>query len=616
MSERADRSTPDSSTDTPAENPLGEFYDLSELVEAPRLQALMDDFYRLTNTPMALIALDGAVIVGAGWQDVCIEFHRKHPTTCAHCVESDTALTAEIPEGEAKLYRCKNGMWDAATPVVVGGQRVGNLFTGQFFFDDESIDLEFFGEQADRYGFDKERYLAALHDVPRLSRESVEIGLRYLAQLSVLISELSLSNLERVRSEERLQSALAEEREAARLNAAIARIDQRIHGTLELHGLLDRAVEEAAEALGCESSALDLREDADWVIHSVYRFPTEAIGQRFSDAEVPFAAMAAATQGPVVVDDAFDDPRVDPEVQQAYGVRSVMVTPLIVQEDVLGLLFFNYHSELHRFTEQEVEFARRLSASLSLAIANARLFESEHLIASRLQEALLALPSDIPGIEVAYAYRASTDTARVGGDFYDLFAVGDHHVGITIGDVAGKGLDAAALTSRAKNTVRAYAFEQDRSPSRVLALTNDVLYAGTPSESFVTLFFAILDCRDGTLEYANAGHTTAAIMKGHRAPARLPSTGPILGAFPQVAFDHGETKLDSREVLVLYTDGLTEARGDGGFYGEERLFDLLSRSEGEDVTSVVEDLVQEVLSFSAGRLTDDLAILAVRRRGD
>jgi len=109
---------------------------LADLVDAPMLTSMLEDFYALTNIPMALIELDGTVVVGTGWQRACTDFHRANAETCAHCVASDTLLTEGIAPGEARLYKCENGMWDAATPILIGDKLVGNLFTGQFFFDD------------------------------------------------------------------------------------------------------------------------------------------------------------------------------------------------------------------------------------------------------------------------------------------------------------------------------------------------------------------------------------------------------------------------------------------------------------------------------------------------
>ena len=173
---------------------------LTSFVDVPLLQSMMDDFYDLTHIPMSLIDMSGTVIVGAGWQEVCTRFHRANPATCANCTESDIALTSDIPAGEARLYKCKNGMWDAATPVTVGGRRLGTVFTGQFFFDDESIDIDFFAEQARRHGFDEHDYLSAVEAVPRLSHADVDVGLRFLTKLATMIAELAVNAAERQRA--------------------------------------------------------------------------------------------------------------------------------------------------------------------------------------------------------------------------------------------------------------------------------------------------------------------------------------------------------------------------------------------------------------------------------
>lgn len=592
---------------------------LIDVLDIPTFQAMMEDFYRLTSIPMSLVDLRGNVVVGSGWQDVCVKYHRVHPVTCAACVESDTALTAEIPAGTAQLYRCKNGMWDAASPVFVDDTKVGNLFTGQFFFDDEPVDMDAFGEQARRFGFDESAYRAAIDAVPRLSRQAVDAGLRFLTNLASLISRLTHSNLERERAlhaEREAQASLGRlyerERRSAELNAALTRIDDSIHGTLETDEMLRRVVVEAANALGCESSALDLREGDAWVIRYVHRFPESAVGRRFSDEDVPFAAMAAAERAPVVVDDAFTDPRVHPDVQRVYNVRSVMATPLIVHDGVLGVLFFNFHEQSHHFDPIEVSFARRLSTSLGLALETARLYAAERLIADKLQEAMLSLPDAVPGLAFAHAYHAAGTAARVGGDFYDLFELDQDRAGLVIGDVSGKGLDAAVLTSMIKNAIRAHASERGKPPHRILELASNLVFRNTPPESFATVFFGILDRSDGTLAYANGGHPPPVLMSRDGEVSSLTSTGPIVGAFGGARYAPANATVRAGDSLVLYTDGLTEARDRGGLFGEERLMTLLRQGARRPLAEVVSALVDGAVAFSNGTLKDDLAILVIR----
>ena len=183
------------STSRKAEN-----LELTEIIDIQAVQSIMDDFYKFAHITMALLDLKGNVLIGVGWQDICTKFHRVHPETCKHCVESDTKLSAGVPPGEFKLYRCKNNMWDIVTPIIVAGQHVGNIFSGQFFFDDEPVDYELFRTQARKYGFNEEEYIAALEKVPRLSRETVENSMSFFMKLANMLSQLSHSNIKLAQS--------------------------------------------------------------------------------------------------------------------------------------------------------------------------------------------------------------------------------------------------------------------------------------------------------------------------------------------------------------------------------------------------------------------------------
>ncbi len=168
--------------------------DLTDIIDVPVIQSLMDDFYRLVHIPVGLIDLKGNIIAGVAWQDICTKFHRINPETCKNCVESDIKLSVGVSPGEFKLYRCKNNMWDVATPVMAGGKHVANIFSGQFFFEDETVDYELFRSQARKYGFNEEEYIAAFEKVPRLSKESVNKKMAFFVKLASILSQLSYSN--------------------------------------------------------------------------------------------------------------------------------------------------------------------------------------------------------------------------------------------------------------------------------------------------------------------------------------------------------------------------------------------------------------------------------------
>jgi PAS domain S-box-containing protein len=179
--------------------------EVGRLIDFQALQDLMNSLYKTTRIPMAITDVTGNVQIATGWQDICTRFHRIHPETLANCKESDIHLSRSTNEGEHALYKCKNGVWDMATPIIIGGRHIANLFLGQFLFDDEVPDYDFFKKQADRYGFDVEEYLAALDRVPRWSREAIENAMEFHAKLAMLISRLSIGNI-------RVAHALAEQR--------------------------------------------------------------------------------------------------------------------------------------------------------------------------------------------------------------------------------------------------------------------------------------------------------------------------------------------------------------------------------------------------------------------
>lgn len=176
-----------------AERNISEF-ELSDLIDVEAVQSLADSYCRASGLPVAILDRKGKVLIASGWQKICTQFHRVNPRTCLHCLESDTILASGVCAGESKLYKCKNNMWDAATPIIVSGRHLGNVYIGQFFFDDETIDTELFRKQAEKYGFNVEEYLAALRAVPRVSREAVKEGMFFFVKLAAILSNLTLSN--------------------------------------------------------------------------------------------------------------------------------------------------------------------------------------------------------------------------------------------------------------------------------------------------------------------------------------------------------------------------------------------------------------------------------------
>ena len=248
-----------------------------------------------------------------------------------------------------------------------------------------------------------------------------------------------------------------------------------------------------------------------------------------------------------------------------------------------------------------------------LAVENSRLHEAEHRIAETLQEAILALPKDVSVVDYHVRYVSATEHARVGGDFYDLFLIDEHSVGVVVGDVSGKGLEAASQTGMVRNVIRATALDC-ATPAAVMAKANDVVERFTEKETFVTVFFGVLDTLTGRLQFVGAGHPPVLLRRVGGQTEALQSTSPIIGAFSHMSYLEDSVTLGPGDMLFLYTDGLTEARSAGQeFFGEQRLADLLSNlADDLSPESVVEAVFEEVTQFTGSRPRDDMALFAVR----
>lgn len=182
---------------------------LDEIVDTETIQTLMEDLYRVTGIGIAVADRSGRILVATGWQDICTKFHRLHPETRRYCLESDVLLSSGVEPGQFKMYKCKNNMWDIATPILLGENHVGNLYLGQFLYEDEKPDYDLFRAQARRFGFDEDEYLDALNRVPRWSRETVQAVMRFYSQFAAFVATLSYGNLKLARTleeRERIES--------------------------------------------------------------------------------------------------------------------------------------------------------------------------------------------------------------------------------------------------------------------------------------------------------------------------------------------------------------------------------------------------------------------------
>ncbi len=296
--------------------------------------------------------------------------------------------------------------------------------------------------------------------------------------------------------------------------------------------------------------------------------------------------------------------------------QSAIVVPLIARQRILGTLSLLRMRDTAVYDEDDLIVAEELARRAAVAVDNARLFESTLRLARTLQESLLpqVLPQ-IPGVRIATRYRAALEGQEVGGDFYDVFAIGPERWGVAVGDVCGKGAQAAALTALGRYTLRALA-EPDA--SKLLRRLNDTVIRNeeVPSHRFLTLLFACMHPEPGRLELelAAAGHPPPLVRRADGSVEAVAVRGPLIGIEREVSFEPQYVSLQPGDSMLLYTDGLTDARAPAVQISEEELAELVSQAHGMDGEQLAEFLESSATGGQAPR--DDIAILVLEFTGN
>lgn len=333
-----------------------------------------------------------------------------------------------------------------------------------------------------------------------------------------------------------------------------------------------------------------------------YRFYGE---RRFPFNWLIYLALLSAVVVPVYLVSSVLVWLIAPPSRQALGdyLGTSWKFPILVTF-VFGLAFFLFESTKKRLEQRN----RELERSLENGTAQLEQREEELRRAREIQQSLL--PKEIPqlpGFEVAGAWRPAL---AVSGDYFDVFALGDHRLCICIADVVGKGVSAALLMAHAQAAVRALSSQSD-SPAALCARVNKLLCENLATGKFVTFFYAILDGETRTLEYCNAGHPNP-ILLSHGQSQVLDKSGAVLGVFPNWAYENGRIPFESQDRLLLFTDGITEAEGAGAQeFGEESIASFAKANSRKSAKEITTGLLAQVSAFCGGRFHDDATLVVV-----
>jgi serine phosphatase RsbU (regulator of sigma subunit)/PAS domain-containing protein len=301
---------------------------------------------------------------------------------------------------------------------------------------------------------------------------------------------------------------------------------------------------------------------------------------------------------------------------RSLGLRSAMIVPLVCRGRALGAITFVAAESDRRYTEGDLTLAVELASRAAYPIDNARLYNETRVVAQTLQKSFLPpdLP-DIPGVDISARYYPAGEGAQIGGDFYDAFRVDSKRWGLALGDVSGKGLEAATVTTLARHTIRGAALTADR-PSDALRVLNSALIEQKQTDRFCTAVYSTVEPRFARVRVivSSGGHPPPYVIRNDGTVETVDCGGTLLGFLDDVALRDEHIELEFGDKLFLYTDGVLDIRQKGGMFGPEGLEKLLTECAKRGTAAAAEHISTAISKLQDGRQTDDIAyiLLGVR----
>ncbi len=324
----------------------------------------------------------------------------------------------------------------------------------------------------------------------------------------------------------------------------------------------------------------------------------------------------------VLTADAQQDPRLMSSTMTLQGIRSVLAVPLGVGEKVFGIIYADSPIAESRFTEDHLKVLTTLASVAAIRVENARLME-EQIERERLEQELQLAseiqqrfqPTQAPQVPGYEMQGISFPCYEIGGDYYDFIERADGRMIVTLGDVSGKGTAAALLMSSLHAAVHAQAASRHTLVETIGAV-NNYLTENTPNNRFVTLFYAELDPQTGNLSFINAGHNPPLIVHHAGTVENLAAGGLPLGIRQNAEYREGRTQLHPSDVLVIYSDGVSEATSpQGEEFGTDRLYEVVSRNLDASAAGIRDRIEAALTKWAQGTPAgDDITLVIVKRQ--
>lgn len=396
---------------------------------------------------------------------------------------------------------------------------------------------------------------------------------------------------------------------------ALIRAGRELAGNMPLAELFKLIMNLSVEAVGATRGVLMTIENGELVVQA-------ALGEGFRISSAVRDRVIKEKTSLLVRDARLDEAFADRMSIVQQQIRSMLAVPLQTDDRVIGLIYLDSPHFIHEFTKDDLSLLTVMANVAAIRIEHTRLAEveaAERLHAKELDQAaeiqrsLLPVKSpDVPGVDLA-GYNAACRT--VGGDYYDFLPYPDGRVGILVGDVAGKGMPASLLMSSLQARVQVL-FDDPTNLAALVTRLNRIISSNCPSNRFITFFIGVLDSKTGDLTYVNAGHNPPLVSHADGSIERLEGTGLILGILPVAVYQQASCKLDPGDVLLLFSDGVTEPvrPGTDEEFGEDRLAQVLAGLRDQSAESIIAIVNQKLEEFTEGAPPPDDITLVVAKR--
>jgi serine phosphatase RsbU (regulator of sigma subunit) len=442
------------------------------------------------------------------------------------------------------------------------------------------------------------------------------------AQLAVAVQNARLHE-RAVRAESEAKQALASEKHAASRLRALYEISHSFTQSLSLARTLDALARAAVELLDVDAAVIrmpDERRD-DLLVRAIHvaeprlREPVEAIVSRPQQlSRLPGRRLFRMNKALVLDATSAAAMGASYELLVPFLEKgsTAAVVPIKTPSEVLATLMLLSLDPGRAITEETVDAALAVAGQAALAIDNARLYEQQRDFADTIQRSLL--PRSEPalvGLELGAAYESAA-RVEVGGDLYDFLELADGRLAVVLGDVTGHGIEATADMAMAKFVFRSLAREHPE-PSDFLAHANEVVVGEIASGKFITMLYLTVDVQRGEVACAGAGHPPPRVIEPTGDVHALDARGLALGIEAGQQYEEAREPLPPGSTIVLYTDGVVEARSRSELFGLERLDEVLVRKRGLHAKGLAEAVLAECRAFAGGELTDDCAVVVIKK---